>query len=72
MPHKFLSKTADLGPVLANRVRLGLVVLFYASSLLSLQTNTPLQMVCYFGGTTLMLIYAVISLVLSRRGELKP
>ena len=72
MPHKFLSKTADLGPVLANRVRLGLVVLFYASSLLSLQTNTPLQMVCYFGGTTLMLIYAVISLVRSRRGELKP
>ncbi|MEQ9366264.1 MAG: methyl-accepting chemotaxis protein [Leptospirales bacterium] len=72
MPLKDQSKTADQGPVLANRVRMGLVVLFYATSAMTVTSNTAMQNICFFGGTTLMLAYAVLSYVLNRRGELKP
>ncbi len=72
MSSKYLSGAADQGPVLANRVRFGLAALFYASLLVSIQTNTLLQNVSYFSGTTLMFVYAVITAVKARRGTLKP
>lgn len=72
MPSNYLSGTADQGPVLANRVRFGLAALFYASLLVSFQTNTPLQNASYFIGTTLMFAYAIATAVKARRGTLKP
>lgn len=72
MPHKYVSKSAEKGPILANRTRLGLVFLFYASAIAALQSSTPLQNFCYFGGTTIVLIYCGISFYLSARGRLKP
>lgn len=72
MPSRYLSGTADQGPILANRVRFGLAALFYASLLVSFQTNTLLQNASYFSGTTLMFVYAILIAVKARRGTLKP
>lgn len=72
METSYISETARMGPILANRVRFGLAGLFYASAFLSVQTNTFMQNFSYFAGTSTMFIYAIISFVKSRRNTLKP
>ncbi len=67
----YRSETAGRGPVLANRVRFGLAALFYASLAVSMQTNTTLQNISYFTGTTLMFAYAILTAIKARRGTLK-
>ncbi len=65
------SAASDLaGPILANRVRLGLVALFYLSAFLSFGINTPFQNFLYLAGTTIMFAYALLHVRWAAAGSL--
>lgn len=58
------------GPRLLNRIRYGLVLLYFASTLLSLETASRIQIYAYLGGTSAMLAYAIVHSLLWRTGRL--
>ena len=56
------------GPVVVNRIRFGLIVLFYASVGITFATNSPAQNVAYLIGITAMLVYALVFWFWNRQG----
>ncbi len=56
------------GPVVVNRIRFGLIALFYASVGITYATNSPAQNVAYLIGISAMLVYALIFWLWNRRG----
>ena len=48
------------GPILINRTRFGLALLFLASTLSGAVGNTQLQNLVYFGGVGLMFAYTIV------------
>ena len=55
------------GPVVVNRIRYGLIVLFYASVGITYPTNSPGQNIAYLVGISLMLLYALIFSLWNRK-----
>lgn len=56
------------GPIINNRIRYGLIVLFVASIALAANSLTPLQVIMYSAGTAVLLVHTIIFSLLSRRG----
>ena len=72
MAATYTSETARRGPILANRVRIGLAALFYASVALTFQNTSTLILLAYLIGTTTMLGYALLHMWLARTDRLAP
>lgn len=60
------------GPVLINRTRFGLALLFLASTLSGAVGNTQLQNVVYFGGVGMMFTYAIVFEIWNRKRNAPP
>ncbi|MEQ8350391.1 MAG: methyl-accepting chemotaxis protein [Leptospiraceae bacterium] len=56
------------GPVVVNRIRFGLIALFYASVGITYATNSPAQNVAYLTGISAMVVYALIFWFWNRKG----
>jgi methyl-accepting chemotaxis protein len=54
------------GPILINRTRLGLAILFLASTLSGAGGNTDVQNIVYFAGVGLMFVYTAVFEILNR------
>lgn len=59
------------GPRLLNRVRFGLVGLYFVSSILAMSTASQAQVTAYFAGTGFMFAYALLFTIWHRVREVK-
>ncbi len=62
-----LSHVLRRGAIQVNRIRFGLITLYYFSIALSFHSNTPLQNILYLVGVSFMAVYALVFVVLARK-----
>lgn len=65
-------KIAATGPITINRIRFGLIFLYFASIAIGYKLSTVFQNSMYIGGTSVMILYTAYSFYKNRFGGVSP